>query len=316
MGWYCEREVTKEDWSAQTPWLTKICFHLDVTEYPICLHFFSWDIKFFTVSECFESQYLLALNIKSLHSWLFLCAFPWILFTSLIPHPHLPTNQTLSNGASFFSNAACRNMFLTEGEQEPSVSIFPLHPNNDIKAKLKCFVVPTHLTQLQPQQGGIPHPLMLTPPFEQHKTVKKIFSTAKDWCLRLVLVSFSWSLSLKLMLPFTAMALCSVFMTLILLVHSAWFLLYQCSSMHRSLLLSRLGWRACSVALVAAPEASEVSRSQPWQCSSITHSCRPTHHTLWETQRSCRVPMWWWRFRMSPERVWVRLPSILLYHGS
>lgn len=64
-------------------------------------------------------------------------------------------------------------MFLTEGEQEPSVSIFPLHPNNDIKAKLKCFVVPTHLTQLQPQQGGIPHPLMLTPPFEQHKTVKK-----------------------------------------------------------------------------------------------------------------------------------------------
>lgn len=120
-----------------------------------------------------NTQYLLALNIKSLHSWLFLCASPWILFTSLIPHPHLPPNQTLSNGASFFSNAACRNMFLTEGEQEPSVSIFPLHTNNGIKAKLRCFVVPTHLAQLQPQQGGIPHPLMLTPPFEQYKTVKK-----------------------------------------------------------------------------------------------------------------------------------------------
>lgn len=147
MGWYCEGEVTKEDWSAQTLWLTKICFHFDMTEYPICLLFFSWDIKFFTASECFGSQYLLALKIKGLYSWLFFCAFLWVLFVSLIPLPHFPPNQILPNGASFFSKAAYRNMFHAEGEQKPSVSIFPLYTNNGIKAKLTCFAVPVHLTQ-------------------------------------------------------------------------------------------------------------------------------------------------------------------------
>lgn len=104
MEWYCEREVTKEDWSTQMLCLTEIYFYLGVTQYPICLLFFSWDIIlwFCTASECFGSQYILAFKIKGLHSWIFLCVFPWILLTSFISLPHLAPTPILPNGTPFF----------------------------------------------------------------------------------------------------------------------------------------------------------------------------------------------------------------------
>lgn len=79
-------------------------------------------------------------------------AFLLCLSLNSVRFPHPPSsfslNQILPNGASFVSNAACRNMFHMEGEQKPSMGIFPLYTNNGIKAKLVCFVVPIHLTQL------------------------------------------------------------------------------------------------------------------------------------------------------------------------
>lgn len=165
-----------------------MCFHSDVTKYPVCLLFLSWNIRFFTASECFGSQ--LALKIKGIHTQL---AFLLCLSLNSIHLPHPPFSFFPKPHPTYWSliffQALLEEICFTEKVQQPSVGVFPLYANSGIKTKLSFF--PCLFTSLSSRamRWNSPFPWVYT------TTCKYFFSIAGDWCLSFVLISLSGPLA-------------------------------------------------------------------------------------------------------------------------
>lgn len=144
-----------------------MCFHLDVTKYPICLFLFAWNIRFFTSSECSGSQ--LPLKKKSIHTQLaFLLCLLWILFTCLTPFLIFSPNHIPTAVSFFFSNTTWRNMFHREGTGAKCRCLPPLCKQWH-KDKIHVFSGACSPHTALVQWGEIPHSLEFTGPFEWHK---------------------------------------------------------------------------------------------------------------------------------------------------